>query len=1045
MTATKVAKKPNWYAPLRRIQSKGQVTEVVGGLAGLHAARESHQGQFFTPDAVAALMWQIAGLDVADDDSGMVSVLDNSFGSGRLFQLADPSRHSLYGIEIDDAAATAVRAAVKVAGFRFQLETGSMETFRRGGERFDVAVLNPPFSLHIDSPLVEAYPCNAHGRYGPRSSAISHRYAVAQALQWSDRVVAVVPRSFAAECRTESPFSQRLIAIYHLPRTAFQDEGADVETSIVAFDRRGSASVEEAVVKNLARPGVATPFATPPGGGWGSPRIDRADRGDDTPVVTLPVTGDKSVRVAHNGRRIVLGFRCGATQARVLNLVYRDAVNRYRGKKDGRLAAGVRYVGEGQLDLENHLAQPDPLGSFETFLLKMTEAGFEPIVDLAIRNWLRKRARRLAVLVEPFRHSVNLTDGGLSRWLAGQGKVVGVVKKEFPVRERPSRVGTEIELTRDREGNWSYAHNQRFSRMGTEQLLERFDLPEFRPEPNDWTVVHRGLAEAFPVRFRELEARARRLGLDRWCTWGYQFHDLCEIAMKRGNTIVGWEMGLGKARLAAAICFLGEGRQNLIVVEAHLVKEMVREFEALGLPADEWQVIEKGSNLRALRRINVIAYSRLKLPVDRSRPKATFAKLLRRRVHTMVCDEAHLLRNPQTDQSRAVHQVSPKVRYALSGTPIANYPRDVLPLIQWVGGDGTAHQPFGLHHPHLDSANVRDMNNAIRGVDVFREMFVTLEWVTNEFAEDLRSGAKREVPKIKDVAGFRAVMAPVLKRRVMEEPDVAAHVRIPRPIRREVPIEWDRRHLAYYVQTARRFVDWFKNLGAYERKSVGLIAILAKMQAVYTAANFPQAGTADLGPFRGMTSKQRYAVDRLKQLTADGHKTIFLAHSPDVIEFMSREMTAAGIPAVEFHGGMTVAQRVKALDERFRFGDAPVLLATKGVLQTGYNLHQANRVLFYDRSWTPKVEQQAAARALRPQQTRRVEIEFLHLAGSIDEYQSQMVEFKADSMKAGLDFGDDDPEREFVHIETILGRFVEDFEGRFGTKVDDLIREVERD
>ena len=327
----------------------------------------------------------------------------------------------------------------------------------------------------------------------------------------------------------------------------------------------------------------------------------------------------------------------------------------------------------------------------------------------------------------------------------------------------------------------------------------------------------------------------------------------------------------------------------------------------------------------------------------------------------------------------------------------------------------------------------------MRGVDVFKDLFVTLEWVTNEFAEDLRTGAKREIPKIKDIDAFRSLVAPFIKRRVMEEPEVAAHITIPRPAHVVRDIPWDVHHAAYYVKAARTFVDWFKSLSQWEKRSVGLIAILAKMQAVYVAANFPQAGVAGLPAYREATSKQRHAVDRLCQLTGEGHKTIFLAHSPAVVEYMAERLRERGVEGVPFHGGIPVAERIQALDDRFRFGSFPVLLATKGVLQTGYNIHQADRVLFYDRSWTPKVEQQAAARVLRPQQRRPVEVEYLHLDGSIDSYQDQMVAFKAESMKAGLDFGDEDPTRDFVHIETILGRFVEDFETTIGQKFDQLL------
>ena len=53
----------SWCTPLRELESRGSNTKVVGGLAGLHEARREHEGQFFTPTAVAALMWSIVGMD----------------------------------------------------------------------------------------------------------------------------------------------------------------------------------------------------------------------------------------------------------------------------------------------------------------------------------------------------------------------------------------------------------------------------------------------------------------------------------------------------------------------------------------------------------------------------------------------------------------------------------------------------------------------------------------------------------------------------------------------------------------------------------------------------------------------------------------------------------------------------------------------------------------------------------------------------------------------------------------------------------------------
>src|SRR6185312_11252511 len=242
--------------------------------------------------------------------------------------------------------------------------------------------------------------------------------------------------------------------------------------------------------------------------------------------------------------------------------------------------------------------------------------------------------------------------------------------------------------------------------------------------------------------------------------------------------ILGWTMGLGKTRGALGLCLSG-GDHNLIMVEAGLVGELVEQIEEIGLPADLWQVISSPEQCHDLHKINIISYSRARMPVATGAGRRTYARMLRRRIHTLVADEAHLLRAPDTEQSRAVHMISPKCRFLMTGTPVANYVRDLLGLVRYVGGDGTAIQPFGLHRPYLTPELLRDMTMAARGTDVFRERHVVTEWVTHTFEDNLTRGAKREVPKVRNLGELRSWAAPFVLRRVAGEPEVAKYVRTP--------------------------------------------------------------------------------------------------------------------------------------------------------------------------------------------------------------------------------------------------------------------------
>jgi len=487
-------------------------------------------------------------------------------------------------------------------------------------------------------------------------------------------------------------------------------------------------------------------------------------------------------------------------------------------------------------------------------------------------------------------------------------------------------------------------------------------------------------------------------------------------------------MGLGKARLAIGLCMIKGGRKNLIVVEPHLVDEMVTELKNAPLSAADWRVISCPADAQDLRLINVITYNRLRLPL-RAGSKRTYAHTLRNRISTMVCDEGHHLRSLDSDRTRAVWQVNARHRFAPTGTPLANYPRDVFPILLWLGGDGTAAQQYGKRYAFLAAHHTVSMAEAQRGIDVFRDRFVTLVWAVNEFSDTLTEGAKREIPRINNLPLYRDMLAPFFKRRLMEEPAVAKYVRTPKAVQETITVRWDDKHLGFYVGVAEDFAEHFREqmrTAANERRNVNLIALLARIGAVEKACNFPQGGVDGFGSLSGLTSKQRVALDRALECVREGHKTIVYAKSPDLLEHLAAEAAARGVRSVVVHGGKDIEARTKELNDDFRFGSVDLLFASLGCTQTGLNLWQASRIVFLARDWRAITERQALARVLRPQQRRSVVCYFYHLAGSIDEYQAMLSGMKGDAADAGLDWAaPTKSDEEFLHIDHILAQFCE--------------------
>jgi hypothetical protein len=1034
----------SWYDTLAPVRSLGSVHEGRGTLGGLHADRQEHLGQFFTPAPLVRWIWDLVepafGAALARSRAGArIAIMDNACGTGRLLQFADPALHFIGGCDVHAPSVGLLATAAQAAGFACDFHVAGMEDVH--ARNFSAALINPPFSLHLESPHMVGYGVCAHGRFGPGTSCLSHAYAVAQALDAANLVAAILPTTFAETLPAQPSFRSRLRLIAALPRDAFEEEGVDVDVSVAIWDAApAGADCQRWRVQSLSEPPPALELLCGTTSENGEPRLTVQGIDPSLPSITLPVTGDRTVRVVHNGRKILLGFRCGLIEAKVRNAILGDRLDWVRCREEGRAPTEIEFTGQGVLDLEVHLAQDDPVQSFGAFLRAIRGAGGRPEVDPGILGFLGRHSRRMCRHRVPFGLVVKQPSVA-----AAAGRIAATCRATF--NTDPTRwgspviaAGTRVTALRLPDGLFRVEHGKGRWECSAEEFNARFATAS--SSGYQWIEKFPGRAKTFPELARQWRSRAAALGIDRWL-WPYQFDDLVEFALSPYGAIAAWEMGLGKARLAIALCMLHGGPRNLVVVQAHLVDEMKTELGKVGVPAGEWQVIDTAGQCDQLRRINVISYARLRMPVAAGAGRRTYARLLRRRFSVVVADEGHLLRNQDTEQTRALWMLSSRRAVILSGTPLPNYPRNLLAQIAWVYGDGTAAQPIGLRRAYLDPTLRQSARAARRGVDHFRDQYVVLEWCTNEFAEQMSQGAKREVPKIKNLAAYRAMIAPLVKRRVAQEPEVAAVVTIPTPTEEVLTAEWDEPHLRHYLEVSAEFRQWFmeaRTAAGQRRQNVNLIALLARIGAVESALNTPERGSKHVGCYRGgLTSKQRLAIERCVRHAADGHKTILFVRSPASAELFARELRARGIECAVLHGGISQPERTRALRDDFRLGEAPVLVATLGTSETGLNIPEADRIVFYVRDWTAKTERQAKARVLRPQQKRPVHVEYLCLPGSLDIYMAQMVAFKGNAADAGLDWASPEfDDEEFIHLDSILGRYCEAVAALLGCKAGEL-------
>ncbi|MGZ8906662.1 MAG: helicase-related protein, partial [Methylobacter sp.] len=546
-------------------------------------------------------------------------------------------------------------------------------------------------------------------------------------------------------------------------------------------------------------------------------------------------------------------------------------------------------------------------------------------------------------------------------------------------------------------------------------------------EAGYWEEIHPAIFNTFPAEISRLMTKARQLSIDQWLTWDFQLEDLYELAFKPTGGICGWQMALGKSRLAISLALLLKGK-SLIILKSRLVPEMVNELKELGI--SDYRVIQNKADIEHLGKINIISYERLKRAIHPKYPKLTLAKFLRKKVPNVLCDEGGLLANHHSLQTRAVWQLGAKRKYILDGTPSPNYPREMLNLAAWAFGEERAYQPYSMSKGFIEARLFNGAENQPTGRDEFNRQYVTVKWATNEFL-DSGVGAKREVPEIKPafLQDFRSWVAPMIKRRVQQEPAVSRYVKFPVPeLREPTKIDWDFDHLLLYVKTVEKFANWYKTYAkerGEEGKSLNLTMILARLEACFKATNVPSAVSGYGSGFQRLTTKEIACLDLIKTEVSQGLRPIVFARNPAVLHRLSAELNKRNITNLVFSGEETIKKRIKKLNARIRQGNDQVMLASLGVTQDGLNLPQLNSVIFYNRSYSVRQEMQAIYRLIRPQQKNQtIKATFLHLQGSIDEYMGQLIAWKTLASEAGLDYGEQSADEEFVHFDAFIYRFI---------------------
>jgi SNF2 family DNA or RNA helicase len=359
-----------------------------------------------------------------------------------------------------------------------------------------------------------------------------------------------------------------------------------------------------------------------------------------------------------------------------------------------------------------------------------------------------------------------------------------------------------------------------------------------------------------------------------------------------------------------------------------------------------------------------------------------------------------------------------------TGTLINNYPRNIFSLLVAGWGDGTELNPYGYFSPIEENSW-----NFTTGTRMFSEKFVTIEWVSEQFAQTLDKGVRAmEVPMVKDLKAWTEMLASKVIRRRVHEPDVKPYMTCPAPTFHHHLLKPDQNHILYYRKWLEEYARWFKEqlelMKIDSNHNISQAIILSHLTKLQFATTIPQSKKTDITDFEweyGTTVKQDKTLELIEDTINRGEKVIVFSERPEFHTYMHELLKTKSIRSILFTGEMGIEKRILDKEKFQTSPDINVMLATTTCGETGLNIPEASVVIMVDLNWTPSKTRQAYSRILRPQQKKEPHIHFVLLEGTIDQYMEQLCDLKANGIDQAID------EKEVPEFDSSGWMFYKDF------------------
>jgi SNF2 family DNA or RNA helicase len=432
-----------------------------------------------------------------------------------------------------------------------------------------------------------------------------------------------------------------------------------------------------------------------------------------------------------------------------------------------------------------------------------------------------------------------------------------------------------------------------------------------------------------------------------------------QFILEKKKVILGDDMGLGKTIECIEAARVLNLKRVLVIcpgyvkdnwkrecdkwypeANAHVIKGDAEEREAQYAAQDSTITITNFEALfgMGLEEVTVQGVKKMK------RGKIPFASLKAVKWDMVIIDESHRFKGRKTKTFKSIKSICKDVPYVIcaTGTPILNTASELWPLL---------HVMFPL---------------------VFRGYWKYAE----TFCDVFNNGYGTEVVDIDDpqderIVHLRAILNPIMIRRTKAE----VFPEMPEKIISKVYVDLEGEQANQYTDMEELM------LAELDDKTVFASIPLAQMTRLRQIAIDPTLmDPENTDPLVG--PKANAALDLIEDL--EGEKVVIFSQFRKVIEKFQKTLDLAGYCSDKITGEVPSEDRQAIVDTFHNDPDAQILLTTIKAGGVGLNLQCAAAGIFFDKDWTPKMNEQAQDRLYRHGQTRTVNIYELFARNTIE-------------------------------------------------------------